>query len=170
MFGHARRGKGPHYRRFTREKGTPMDQLYVPPQGPPQGPPPDPAIWRALGEDGLTRMLEDFYRGLGASPIAGLFPGDEPALMEAARRSAWFFAGVLGGPPLFAERVGPPRMRARHVPFAIDEDARQAWLACWEPVLQDCGAKYGFPEQHLSGFRRFLVEFSAWMVNRAPRP
>jgi hemoglobin len=144
-----------------------MDQQYVPPQGPPQSPPPDPEIWRALGEAGLTRMLQDFYLELGRSPIAGLFPQGQAALLEAGAKSALFFAGVVGGPPLFAQRVGPPRMRARHLPFEIDQAARAHWLACWEPVLKDCGARYGFPEQHLPGFRTFLEEFSAWMVNRA---
>ena len=44
------------------------DEIYTPPDGPPQGPPPDPAIFRALGVEGITRMLEDFYLALGASP------------------------------------------------------------------------------------------------------
>ncbi|HTB23619.1 MAG TPA: hypothetical protein VK914_13060 [bacterium] len=144
-----------------------MDEIHTPPVGPPQGPPPDAAIYRAMGESGITRMLQDFYRELARSPIAHLFPGEEGALMEAAERSALFFVGVCGGPPLYAQKIGPPRMRARHLPFAIDAGARRAWLDCWDPVLKDCGTKYGFPEAHLPGFRAFLDGFSAWMVNRA---
>ena len=143
-----------------------MAEFYTPPEGPPQGPPPDPAIYRAMGEAGITRMLQDFYRGLARSPIAHLFPQGEDALMAAAAKNALFFVGVCGGPPLYAQRIGPPRMRARHLPFAIDEGARRAWLGCWDPVLKDCGANYGFPEEHLPGFRAFLEGFSAWMVNR----
>jgi hemoglobin len=120
-----------------------------------------------LGEAGLTRLLQDFYLELGRSPIAHLFPQGEEALLAAGAKSALFFAGVLGGPPLYAQRVGPPRMRARHLPFAIDQAARGHWLACWEPVLKDAGKRYGFPEQHLPGFRGFLEAFSAWMVNKA---
>jgi hemoglobin len=135
--------------------------------GPPQGPPPDPGIYRALGVEGITRMLEDFYRELGHSPIAGLFPQGETALLEAGRKSALFFVGVCGGPPLYAQQHGPPRMRARHLPFAIDAQAREAWLRCWDPVLEQAPARYGFPPEHLPGFRAFLDSFSAWMVNRA---
>jgi hemoglobin len=120
-----------------------------------------------MGEAGVTAMLRDFYRELGRSPIAHLFPSGEDALRAAADRSALFFVGVCGGPPLYATRIGPPRMRARHLPFAIDTAARRAWLDCWEPVLKGCGAKYAFPEEHLPGFRAFLDGFSAWMVNRA---
>jgi hemoglobin len=143
------------------------DELYTPPSGPPQGPPPDPAIFQALGVAGITRMLEDFYLQLGQSPIAGLFPPGEEALREAGRKSALFFVTVCGGPPLYAQTHGPPRMRARHLPFAIDAQAREQWLACWEPVLAGAAKNYGFPEAHLPGFRRFLEGFSAWMVNRA---
>jgi hemoglobin len=143
------------------------DELYTPPTGPPQGPPPDPAIFKALGVEGITLMLEDFYLQLGASPIAGLFPQGESALREAGRKSALFFVGVCGGPPLYAQQHGPPRMRARHMPFAIDAEAREQWLACWEPVLAAAPEKYGFPPEHLPDFRRFLEGFSAWMVNRA---
>lgn len=144
-----------------------MEEIYTPPAGPPQGPPPDPAIFAALGVEGMTRMLQDFYLQLGASPIAHLFPRDEAGLLAAGAKSALFFVTVCGGPPLFAQQHGPPRMRARHMPFAIDEAARGHWLACWEPVLAEAGAKYGFPMEHMDGFRGFLTGFSAWMVNRA---
>ena len=146
---------------------SPSDEIFTPPQGPPQGPPPDPAIFQALGVEGITRMLEDFYLQLGASPIAGLFPSGEEALREAGRKSALFFVGICGGPPLYAQQHGPPRMRARHLPFAIDAEARQRWLDCWTPVLAEAPRRYGFPAEHLDGFRRFLEAFSAWMVNRA---
>jgi hemoglobin len=112
-------------------------------------------------------MLQDFYLELGRSPIAPLFPQGHDALLEAGAKSALFFAGVVGGPPLYAQRVGPPRMRARHLPFAIDPAARAHWLACWEPILQDAAARYGFPMEHMAGFRSFLDGFSAWMVNKA---
>ena len=145
----------------------PDDEIFTPPVGPPQGPPPDPAIFRALGVEGITQMLVDFYAELGRSPIAGLFPQGEAALREAGQKSALFFVGVCGGPPLYAQQIGPPRMRARHLPFAIDAKAREAWLACWVPVLEKAPVKYGFPAEHVPGFQRFLDGFSAWMVNRA---
>ena len=59
-------------------------------------------------------------------------------------------------------------MRARHIPFAIDEAARQEWLACFDRVLDQAVEKYNFPAEHLAGFRAFLVGFSSWMVNTAP--
>jgi hemoglobin len=57
-------------------------------------------------------------------------------------------------------------MRARHLPFEIDEAARQVWLGCFEKTLKNAGEKYNFPAQHLEGFKIFLRDFSAWMVNK----
>ena len=58
-------------------------------------------------------------------------------------------------------------MRARHLPVAIDEAARQEWLACFRRVLVDAPRRFGFPAEHLPGFDRFLDGFAGWMVNRA---
>jgi truncated hemoglobin YjbI len=61
-------------------------------------------------------------------------------------------------------------MRARHLKFTITPRAREEWLACFERVLADAPARYGFPAQHLAGFRAFLGDFSLWMVNTQDDP
>jgi hemoglobin len=141
-----------------------MRQIFTPPGGPPQGPPPNPEIYRAMGEANVFKMLSDFYKELEQSEIRHLFPAD---MEEASQKSAAFFVTILGGPPLYMQRYGPPRMRARHLPFVIDERARQVWLACFDRVLEGADVKYQFPLQHLQGFKDFLQGFSAWMVNQA---
>jgi hemoglobin len=138
---------------------------YVPAGGPPRVAPPDPAIYAAMGTDNIFAMIRDFYRELEQSSIRHLFPED---MMAAADKSAAFFVGLLGGPPLYHQRYGNPMMRARHMPFAIDEAARQEWLRCFALVLEDAPARYNFPPQHLLGFWAFLEGFSSWMVNTAP--
>jgi hemoglobin len=143
------------------------EEIYTPMVGPPQGPPPDPAIFKAMGVEGITYMLQKFYRQLGDSPIAHLFPTDPQGLDDAGAKSALFFVAVCGGPSLYAQAHGPPRMRARHLPFAIDESARRHWLACWPSVLDQAVTEHNFPAEHRPGFERFLTDFSAWMVNRA---
>jgi hemoglobin len=78
-----------------------------------------------------------------------------------------FFVTLLGGPPLYLQKYGSPRMRARHLPFEIDDGARQIWLRCFDNVLEDAVVKYEFPAPHLAGFKDFLRSFSSWMVNKA---
>ena len=137
-------------------------QFYVPPEGPPQGINPSPQIYASMGEDAIYLMLEDFYCELEKSSIRHLFP---PDMKEASKRSAAFFVFILGGPPLYQQLYGPPRMRQRHLPFAIDEDARQIWLGCFRNILREADRKYHFPMEHMEGFWKFLDRFSAWMVN-----
>ena len=138
--------------------------IYTPPGGPPQGPGPNPAIYKTMGEANIFRMMSDLYKEIEKSNIRHLFPAD---MEEASRKSALFFVTILGGPPLYAQKFGPPRMRARHIPFEIDERARQTWLACFEQTLEGADVKYNFPLEHLQGFKDFLKSFSAWMVNKA---
>jgi hemoglobin len=138
--------------------------VYVPPQGPPRVAPPSPEIFAQMGEANIFAMLKDFYHELEKSSLRAMFPQD---MVAASERSAAFFVGLLGGPPLYHQRYGNPMMRARHIPFEIDEAARQEWLACFERVLVHASEQYNFPPQHLEGFRQFLAGFSSWMVNTA---
>jgi hemoglobin len=137
-------------------------RTYVPPGGPPRVSAPSQEIYARMGEEGITQMLEDFYRELERSPLRAMFPAD---MVAASRKSAAFFVGLLGGPPLYHQRYGNPAMRARHMPFVIDEAGRREWLRCFDAVLADAPARYNFPPEHLPGFRAFLEGFSAWMVN-----
>ncbi len=134
----------------------------MPPEGPPQGITTSPQIYAKMGEDSIYQMLEDFYAELEKSSIRHLFPQD---MKEASKRSAAFFVFIMGGPPLYQQQFGAPRMRQRHLPFAIDEAARQVWLNSFKKILQNADQKYQFPMEHMEGFLRFLDQFSAWMVN-----
>ena len=138
--------------------------FYVPPGGPPRVSAPSPEIYAAMGQENIFAMLADFYQQLAESEIRGMFPRD---MERASRKSAAFFVGLLGGPPLYHQKYGNPMMRARHMPFPIDEAARKVWLACFNAVLDDAPEKYNFPVAHLPAFRDFLVGFSGWMVNTA---
>jgi hemoglobin len=137
-------------------------QPYTPPGGPNQAAPPSHEIYAHMGQANIFRMMADFYAELEQSSIRSMFPQD---MQKASQKSAAFFVGLLGGPPLYHQRYGNPAMRARHMPFAIDETARQIWLDCFETVLADAVDQYNFPAEHLPGFRAFLHGFSRWMVN-----
>jgi hemoglobin len=138
----------------------------MPPSLPPITTFPDPAIFRSLGAEGIRDLVRAVYRRIGASSIAGMFPPGEAALQAAADKSSLFFVGICGGPPLYEQKYGPPRMRLRHQDFAIDERARLVWLSCWEEELKTAPEVFGFPSEHLNSFREYLTTFSQWMVNR----
>lgn len=117
-----------------------------------------------MGEDAIFRMCRDFYAELERSSIRPMFPDDMP---HASEKLAAFLVGITGGPPRYHERYGQPMMRGRHIKFAINQEARDAWLNAFKTVLTDAPQRYGFPAEHLAGFVTFLEHFSRWMVNRA---
>ena len=141
-------------------------EIYVPPMQPGQVPPLSREIYAHMGADNVRAMLRDVYQQFEQSDIHHMFPKD---MERASQKSADFFIGVLGGPPLYHQKYGNPMMRARHMPFTIDENARQVWLDCFERVLDDAVEKYSFPPQFLRNFREFLSGFSMWMVNTATK-
>lgn len=138
----------------------PERAIYVPPAGPPNVRPPQ--VYDAMGEAGIFAMLADFYRELEASSIRSLFPRN---MQRASEKSAAFFVGILGGPPLYQQRYGNPAMRARHMPFIIDEAGKQEWMACFDRVLAHAPERYSFPPEAIPQFRDFLDGFAGWMVN-----
>lgn len=138
-------------------------EIHVPPEGPGRLPELSADIYKAMGEDGIFRMLEAFYAELGQSSIRPLFSED---LVAASRRSAAFYVQLLGGPPLYNQQYGNPMMRRRHLPFEIDEPARKIWVACFYKTL-DRAEEFGFPLEHLDAFRSWVDGFSRWMVNAA---
>lgn len=136
------------------------DPLYIP-EGGPGGAVSPPNVYEQVGEQGVKQLLLDFYQELHRSEISGMFQGN---LEAAAEKSALFFIGLLGGPPLYHQTHGSPRMRMRHLPFRITDSFRHEWLRCFYKVLEN-PSRYNFPEESVSQFKEFLSSFSAWMVN-----
>lgn len=134
-----------------------MNEPFVPPGGPPQKPL-NRELFALLGEDAIRKMLRLHYTRLEASAVRNLFPED---MVAASDKAADFFVQVMGGPPLYAQKHGPPRMRMRHMPFAITPKAREIWLLCFRGALDDLP----FPGEHRAEFEEFLDSFSDWMVN-----
>ena len=75
--------------------------IYTPPTGPPQGLGPNKAIYGIMGEANVFKMILDLYKELEKSEVRHLFPAD---MEEASKKSAAFFVGILGGPPLYIEK------------------------------------------------------------------
>jgi hemoglobin len=73
-----------------------------------------------------------------------------------------FLSGWLGGPQLYVEAFGHPRLRARHLPFAIDRDARDQWMWCMEQALQEAAMDPVFRAE----ITKSLDRLATHMINR----
>jgi hemoglobin len=80
------------------------------------------------GHDTFDRLVREFYRGVAADPVLEpMYPADD---MEGAiQRLTMFLEQYWGGPGTYSEQRGHPRLRMRHMPFKVNPDARDRWLA-----------------------------------------
>ncbi|SDH71942.1 hemoglobin [Alteribacillus persepolensis] len=89
------------------------------------------------GHDVLNRLVDTFYSYVKEHPdLYPIFPDD---LTETARKQKQFLTQFLGGPALYTEEHGHPRLRARHLPFPITPTRAKAWLSCMEQAMDDIG-------------------------------
>ncbi len=94
---------------------------------------------RIGGDETITRIVESFYPRVQKDPLlAPIFPKGDAIrpVMEKQRR---FLTQFFGGPPLYSQLYGHPRMRARHLPFPITPRRAEAWLRCMAEALDEAG-------------------------------
>ena len=92
------------------------------------------------GAGGVRRLVDRFYDLMDADPAyAGIRALHPPDLHGSREKLYLFFSGWMGGPPLYVERYGHPRLRARHLPFSIGAAERDAWMACMKQAMADVG-------------------------------
>ncbi len=102
-------------------------------------PPASGTHFERIGGEAVIRQLVDrFYDLMDSEPAAAniraLHP---PALTESRDKLFWFLVGWMGGPPLYIQRFGHPRLRARHLPFPIGGRERDEWLWCMFKALDE---------------------------------
>ena len=122
---------------------------------------PTQGILLLLKEEGMRKMISDFYDLLVESEIRELFPKNPIALEKAKEHSADFFIQICGGPDYFNKHRGQPKLNQRHQPFKITAEGREVWLNCYRIVLQ----KQNLPDNVLLSFWNYIDVFSKWMVN-----
>ncbi|MDI1362315.1 group II truncated hemoglobin [Methylotenera sp.] len=85
----------------------------------------------ANGTESIRNLVETFYDIMDSDPkVAPLRAMHQPDLTSAREKLFMFLTGWTGGPQLYIERYGHPMLRARHMPFQVDESARDQWMYC----------------------------------------
>ena len=119
------------------------------------------AVYAAIGEEGFTRLVRGFYRQVPDDAVLGpMYPKDD--LAGAEQRLRDFLVGRFGGPPRYVEQRGHPRLRMRHMPFAIDGEARNRWVALMDRALDAAE----LPEDASVVLREFFHSTATFLRNR----
>ena len=115
------------------------------------------------GEPRLQALTERFYALMDLEPgYAELRATHGSTLDEAQQKLFWLLCGWLGGPDYFVEKIGHPRLRARHRPFAIGIKERDQWVACMDQAMLETG----IPEPLRERLNESFMQTADWMRNR----
>jgi hemoglobin len=121
----------------------------------------DHEIYAAVGEDGFRRLIAAFYRQVPTDSI--LCPMYPPHDLDGAEeRLRDFLVGRFGGPPRYIEQRGHPRLRMRHMPFAVTPDARDRWLLLMNRALDEAA----LPPDADAFLREFFVAVANMLMNQ----
>ncbi len=90
------------------------------------------------GEEVLRQLTKKFYEIMDTMPEAKGIRDMHPANLRGSEEKLFMFlSGWLGGPALFVERYGHPRLRMRHLPFEIGKSERDQWMLCMVMAFDD---------------------------------
>ena len=118
-------------------------------------------VYARIGEDGFARLVGAFYAQVPGDDVLGpMYPAADLAGAEDRLRD--FLIGRFGGPPRYMEQRGHPRLRMRHMPFAIDVTARNRWVELMDRALVDAA----LPADAVGVLQPFFHHMASFMVNR----
>lgn len=90
------------------------------------------------GEVGIRRLVDRFYDLMDIAPEAVNVRALHATSLKASREKLYkYLTGWTGGPPLYEQEYGHPRLRMRHFPFAIGARERDEWLWCMDTALDE---------------------------------
>lgn len=114
------------------------------------------------GADKLREMVDRFYDLMQLEAEFSGINAMHPQPNDSSRdKLFWFLSGWMGGPNLYIEQFGHPRLRARHLPYAIGVAERDQWLRCMALAMQDVGIERGLQEHLMTSF----YQTADWMRN-----
>jgi hemoglobin len=123
-----------------------------------------PSAYALLGgEPGVRTLVDRFYDLMDLEPAFAAVRRLHPGTLDGSRdKLHWFLCGWLGGPDLYQQRFGHPRLRARHLPFEIGIAERDQWLACMTQAMHECRVATELAQRLGAAF----FNTADWMRNR----
>ena len=116
------------------------------------------------GEPRVRALVDRFYDLMELEPAYAGLRALHPTTLEGSRdKLHWFLCGWLGGPDHYVARYGHPRLRARHLPFAIGTKERDQWLRAMAWAMEDLGYDEALRMRLMQSF----YQTADWMRNKA---
>ncbi|MBV2130223.1 group II truncated hemoglobin [Rheinheimera sp. SM2107] len=114
------------------------------------------------GEPKVRQLANRFYDIMASDPQVAELYAIHPLPLDTIRQKFFeFLSGWLGGPALFEQKYGHPRLRARHLPFQVDEKLRNQWMYCMDKALDEVVDNKLLRD----GIRQSIGQLASHMIN-----
>ena len=113
----------------------------------------------------FERLIDHFYEGVAADPVL-LRLYDAEDLAGARRRLMLFLVQYWGGPAIYSEERGHPRLRARHFAFPIGSEERDHWRARRDEAIRQAADEFGLDEAQRDQLDTYFELAAEAMRNR----
>ncbi len=112
----------------------------------------------------IEKLVDDFYHIMKTDPEAKdcLLTHDGRDMEGSAMKLKFFLSGWLGGPQLYAEKFGHPRLRMRHNSFPIGVKEAEQWLYCMRQALLQSSIPESLSLQLFDSF----IQVAQMLINR----
>lgn len=108
---------------------------------------------RIGGDEAVRRLCNTFYQIMSDTPQTQVIRSLHPQDIKISEDKLYMFlSGWLGGPPLFTDKFGHPRLRGRHLPYSIGIEERDQWLYCMAQALKTMDLEPILSEQLMASF------------------
>jgi len=115
------------------------------------------------GESSLRELVDRFYDLMDQDSAYAELRALHPPRLDGSRdKLYWYLCGWTGGAPHYTDRFGHPRLRARHLPFAISSRERDQWLHCMQIASTAVPGISAVRDELLAA----LAPLADWMRNR----
>ncbi|MEO1889074.1 MAG: group II truncated hemoglobin [Cycloclasticus sp.] len=105
------------------------------------------------GESGVRQLTKHFYEAMNSiAEVKTIRDMHAPNLSQAEDKLFMFLSGWLGGPSLYIEKFGHPRLRAHHLPFSVGTKERDQWLHCMDVALSKMGIEKPMHDELMQAF------------------
>ena len=96
-------------------------------------------LYEAIGGDATIRKLvKRFYDLMDTLPEAARCRAVHPPSLEGSQAKLYdYLTGYLGGPAVYVEKYGHPRLRSRHFGAAIGPQERDEWILCFRRAMDE---------------------------------
>jgi hemoglobin len=93
---------------------------------------------RIGGQAAIDALVDAFYLRMDTLPEARVIRAMHAKDLTSVKKILKNYLGEwMGGPALYSQERGHPRLRMRHMPFRIGEAERDAWMLCMTGALEE---------------------------------